>query len=29
VGWARAWGRDTFISLKGLLLIPGLYKEAK
>ena len=28
-GWARCWGRDTFISFKGLLLIPGLYKQAR
>lgn len=28
-GWARCWGRDTFISFRGLLLIPGLYEEAK
>lgn len=28
-GWARCWGRDTFISLKGILLIPGLYAEAR
>ncbi|KAL4459433.1 hypothetical protein ABPG74_018046 [Tetrahymena malaccensis] len=28
-GWARCWGRDTFISLRGTLLIPGLYEEAK
>jgi glycogen debranching enzyme len=27
--YMRCWGRDTFISLKGLLLIPGFYKEAK
>ena len=25
----RCWGRDTFISLKGLFLIPGLFQEAK
>ena len=27
--YLRTWGRDTFISLKGLLLIPGYYEEAK
>ena len=25
----RCWGRDTFISLKGLFLIPGYFSEAK
>jgi glycogen debranching enzyme len=25
----RCWGRDTFISFKGLLLIPGYYNQAK
>lgn len=28
-GWARCWGRDTFIAFKGNLLIPGLHKIAK
>ena len=27
--YMRCWGRDTFISLKGLLLITGFIKEAK
>ena len=27
--WCRSWGRDTFISLRGLLLIPGRFKIAK
>ena len=26
---ARSWGRDTFISFTGLLLIPGHYAQAK
>ena len=25
-GWTRCWGRDTFISLKGGVLLPGMYK---
>ena len=29
VGWARCWGRDTFTSFKGIVLIPGHYEEAK
>ena len=28
-GWARCWGRDTFISFKGALLVPGLFDVAK
>ena len=27
--WFADWGRDAFISLPGLLLIPGRYEEAK
>ena len=27
--YMRCWGRDTFIALKGLLILPGYYKEAK
>jgi predicted glycogen debranching enzyme len=27
--WFEAWGRDTFISLPGLLLVTGKYDEAK
>lgn len=27
--WTRCWGRDTFISFKGSLLIPGMFKEAR
>ncbi len=29
IGKERVWGRDTFISFKGILLIPGHYAEAK
>ena len=29
VGWARVWGRDTFISFKGICLVTGLFYEAK
>ncbi len=28
-GWARTWGRDVFISLRGLLLTTGNYGAAK
>jgi glycogen debranching enzyme len=28
-GWARCWGRDVFISLRGLLLTTGNYLDAK
>jgi glycogen debranching enzyme len=28
-GWARCWGRDVFISLRGLFLATGNYESAK
>jgi len=27
--WFESWGRDTFISMPGLLLVPGRFSEAK
>ncbi|KAJ5584700.1 Glycogen debranching enzyme [Penicillium hispanicum] len=29
VDWARCWGRDVFISIRGLFLCPGRFEDAK
>jgi glycogen debranching enzyme len=29
VGWSRSWGRDTFISFKGCMLLTGMIEPAK
>ena len=28
-GWSRCWGRDTFISFRGIYLLNNLFNEAK